>query len=85
MIKHYTEGLLIFEGGRGLRVVAYDVCRTSATVHSDGLRLIPINFYITFDDFFTVGKCRLAWRYRDEIGVVIERWLDVGQRIDQSG
>ena len=86
MIKHYTEGLLIFEGGRELRVVAYEFCRTSATVHSDGLGLISTDFYITFDDFFTVGKCRLAWRWRDDFGVIFERWLDIPQRItlDQS-
>jgi hypothetical protein len=85
MIKHSTDGLLFFEGGQELRIVAYDVSRTSALVHADGLGLLPIHFYITFDDFFTVGKCRLAWRCRDDIGVVFERWLDVRQRIDQSG
>lgn len=81
MIKHYTEGLLFFEGCREARIVAYDVCRTSATVHSERLGLIPITFNITFDDFFTVGKCRLVWRWHDEFGVVFERWLDVRQRI----
>ena len=40
-----------------------------------------ITFYITFDDFLTVGKCRLAWRYRDDIGVIFERWLDIRQGI----
>ena len=54
------EGLLFFEGGRELRIMAYDVSRTSAVVHSDGLGLLPIHFYITFDGFLTVGKCRLA-------------------------
>ena len=86
MIKHSTDGLLFFEGDRVLRVVAYDVSSTSAVVHADGLGLLPIHFYITFDDFLTVGKCRLAWRCRDDIGVVFERWLDIRQRItvDQS-
>jgi hypothetical protein len=78
-IKHYMEGLLFFEGGRELRIMAYDVSRTSAVVHSDGLGLLPIHFYITFDGFLTVGKCRLAWRYRDDVGVVFERWLDIPQ------
>jgi hypothetical protein len=87
MFKHYVEGLLFFEGGRELRIVAYDVSRTNARVHAARLGLIPINFYITFDDFLTVGQCRLAWRYRDDIGVVFERWIDVRQRImlDHSG
>ena len=81
MIKHSTDGLLFFEGGHELRIVVYDVSRTGALVHSDGLGLLPIYFYITFDHFLTVGRCRLAWRYRDDIGVVFERWLDIGRRI----
>ena len=81
MIKHSTDGLLFFEGGRELRIKAHDVSRTSALVHSDGLGLLPIHFYITFDDFLTVGRCQLAWRHGDDIGVAFERWLDVRQRI----
>ena len=87
MIKHSTDGLLFFDGSRESRIVAYDVSPTNAVVHADGLGLIPIHFYITFDDFLTVGKCRLLWRHRDDIGVVFERWLDICQRIavDQAG
>ena len=72
---------LFFEGGRELRILACEISRTSALVHSDGLGLLPIHFYITFDDFLTVGKCRIAWRYRDDIGVIFERWLDIRQGI----
>ena len=70
-----------------MRIVAYDVSRTGAVVHSDGLGLLPIHFYITFDDFLTVGRCRLTWRHQNDIGVVFERWLDIRQRItvDQAG
>jgi hypothetical protein len=81
MIKHSTGGLLFFNGGRELRIEAYDVSRTNALVHSDGLGLLPIHFYITFDDFLTVGKCRLLWRYGDDFGLAFERWLDIRQRI----
>ena len=84
MIKHPTDGLLFFDGGRELRIVAYDVSRADAVVHADGLGLLPINFYITFDDFLTVGKCRLAWRCRDDIGVVFERWLDIPRSVSSS-
>jgi hypothetical protein len=86
MNANSTDGLLFFEG-RDLPIVAYGVSRTHARVHADGLGLLPINFYITFDRFHTVGKCRLVWRWRDDIGVVFERWLDVRQRIarDQTG
>ena len=69
-----------------MHIVAYDVSRTNAQVHVVGLGLLPIHFYITFDDFLTVGKCRLAWRYRDDIGVIFERWHDIPQHksLDQS-
>lgn len=87
MITHSTDGLLFFDRGRELRIVAYDVSRTNAVVHSDGLGLLPIHFYITFDQFLTVARCRLLWRYRDDIGVEFERWIDIRQRIaaDQAG
>ena len=87
MSKHFKDGLLFFDGSRELRIVAYDVSLTNAVVHADGLGLLPIHFYITLDDFLTVGKCRLLWRHRDDIGVVFERWLDIRQRIavDQAG
>ena len=81
MIIHSTDGLLFFDGCRELRIVAYDASRTNAVVHADGLGLLPIHFYITLDDFLTVGRCRLAWRHGDDMGVVFERWLDVRQRI----
>ena len=87
MIKHFIDGLLFFDRGRELRIVAYHVSRTNAQLHADRLGLLPIHFYITLDNFLTVGKCRLLWRHRDDIGVVFERWIDIGQRIavDQAG
>ena len=87
MIKHSTDGLLFFDRGRELRIVAYDVSRTNGVVHSDGLGLLPIHFYITLDNFLTVEKCRLLWRHRDDIAVAFERWIDIRQRIavDQAG
>jgi hypothetical protein len=86
MANDFKDGLLLFEGGREVRIVAHNVSQTNALVHADGLGLLPIHFYITFDDFHTVGKGRLLWRYGDDIGVVFERWLDIRQRImlDQS-
>jgi hypothetical protein len=86
MIKHSTDGLLFFENGRELPIVAYDVSRTNAIVHADRLGLLPIDFFITFDGFLTVGKCQLAWRHGDDIGVVFENWIDLHKRVilDQS-
>lgn len=81
MIRHFKDGLLFFETGPELRIRAYDVSHTRAVVHADGLRLVPIRFFITLDNFLTVGKCRLLWRYRDDIGVSFESWIDIPQRI----
>jgi hypothetical protein len=67
-----------------LRIKAHDVSRTSALVHSEGLRLLPVHFYITFDDFLTVGRCQLAWRHGDDIGVVFERWLNIPPSVSSS-
>ena len=83
MIKRSVEGLLLFEGGRELTIVAQDVSQTNALVHADGLGLLPIQFFITFDGYLTVGKGRLTWRHRDDFGVAFERWFDIRQRLDQ--
>jgi hypothetical protein len=61
MIRHYIEGVLFFGGGRELRVVDFDVSRTSALLHVHGLGLLPVSFFVSFDSFLTVGKCRLTW------------------------
>ena len=87
MIDLSVAGLLFFNVGRELRIEAYDVSRTNAVVHADGLGLLPINFYLTFDGFLTVAKSRLLWRRRDDMGVVFERWIDIRERmaLDPSG
>jgi hypothetical protein len=80
MIEQSTNGLLFFSGGRephAHECVAYDVTQTSARMYSDKLGLLPIDFFVTFDNFRTIGRCQLAWRRRDHIGVVFERWVDV--------
>jgi hypothetical protein len=80
MIRQPVNGLLFFRG-EVRTCVGHDVNQTCARLHSDGLGPLPRDFYVTFDDFLTVGKCRLAWRNRDDIGVVFEGWVDANQRI----
>jgi hypothetical protein len=72
---------LLFFCGEVRTCVGYDVSQTSAELHSDLLGRLPPDFYVTFDDFLTVGKCRLVWRDRDNIGVAFERWVDTDQRV----
>jgi hypothetical protein len=82
MIEQSKDGLLFFRGGREVHAcVAYDVTQISAQMHSDGLGLLPIDFYVTFDKFRTIGRCQLAWRHRDDIGVVVEEWINVRDHI----
>jgi hypothetical protein len=70
-----VHGLLFFRG-EVRTCVGYDVGGTYLRLHSDGLTILPTEFYVTFDDFLRVGKCRLAWRWHDELGVIIEGWVD---------
>jgi len=83
MIKRSMDGLLFFRGGRQLHAcVAYDVTPTSARIHADGLGPLPIDFYVTFDKFRTIARCRLVWRYQNRIGVAFEKWIRVrGQAV----
>ena len=72
MIKHSINGLLFFEGGQELRIVAYDVSRTNALVHVDGLGLLrytSTSRSTTFSQLENADCCRC----RDDMGVVFER------------
>jgi hypothetical protein len=81
MIERSRDGLLFYRGGRELYpCVAYDVTQTSAQIHSDKLGPVPIEFYVTFDTFRTVARCRLVWRHQDRIGVTFEKWVQVRGR-----
>jgi hypothetical protein len=74
MSKEPGHGLLFFRGE--LRTCVGYVKADIVRLHSDGLGVLPVDFFVTFDAFATVAKCRLDWRCRDEIGAVIERWID---------
>jgi hypothetical protein len=80
MIRQSLHGMLFFRG-EVRTCVGYYVSQTCARLHSDGLGLLPIEFYVTFDDFLTVGKCRLAWRWHDDVAVTFDGWVDAQQRI----
>ena len=77
MIEQSMDGRLFFRGARELHAcIAYNVTQHGARIYSDRLGVLPIDFYVSFDNFETIGKCRLAWRHRDHIGVVFEKWID---------
>jgi hypothetical protein len=81
-VKHPTDGLLFFEGGRELRIVAYDVSRTDAVCMQMD-KLLPIHFYITFDDFLTSENAGS----HGGVGTILvsfERWLDIPPSMSNS-
>jgi hypothetical protein len=81
MIEQSTDGLLFFRGARVLYACsAYNFTRTGARIHSGTLGPVPMEFYVTFDTFRTIAKCRLLWRHQDRLGVAFERWVQVRGR-----
>jgi hypothetical protein len=82
MIEQSMDGLLFFRGAREVRAcIAYNVTQISARIYSYQLGLLAIDFFVTFDNFRTIVRCQLAWRRRDHIGVVFDRWIDVRARV----
>ena len=75
MITQPVNGMLFFRG-EARTCVGYNVSQTSARLYSEGLKLLPTDFHVTFDGFRTVGKCRLSARYGDDLFVVFEGWVD---------
>ena len=75
MNKQQVNGLLFFRG-EARTCVGHIINQTDARLHSDGLGLLPIDFYVTFDEFFTVAKCRLTSRCGDDIRVVFDGWVE---------
>jgi hypothetical protein len=75
MIGQPVRGWLFFRG-EARTCVAYEFSSTYARLHSEGLGLLPIDFDVTFDDFATVGRCRLIWRWQDDVGVIFGDWDD---------
>jgi hypothetical protein len=76
MIEQSIPCQLFFRGAHGVYgCTAYHITQISAQLHSDDLGLLPTDFYLTFDNFRTVGRCRLAWRYQAEFEVVFENWF----------
>jgi hypothetical protein len=47
----------------------HDATNNGARVQSDSLRLLPLTFELSFDNFRTARGCRLIWRDDDLLGV----------------
>jgi hypothetical protein len=68
------NALLFFAGQPGLFGCSVrDVTETGAQIHLNGLRVLPIEFNVSFDNFRTTRGCRLVWRSDDFVGVSLVR------------
>ena len=49
-----------------------DITSRGAGIYAPGLKVVPLHFTLSFDNFRTVRTCRLIWRHRDLLGVAFE-------------
>ena len=83
MVEQSAPVLLFFRGGhRMYPCTAQKVTEISARLHTADLVLLPTVFYVTFDGFQTVGRCRLLWRYRALFEVAFESWFQCSRELD---
>jgi hypothetical protein len=68
------NALLFFAGQPGLFGCSVrDVTDSGAGIHLRGLRVLPVEFNLSFDNFRTTRGCRLIWRNDDVVGVSLVR------------
>ena len=66
--------LLFFSGKVGIvSCCVRDVTNGGAGIRLDGLSVVPVNFYLSFDKFRTSRTCQMAWRDGDFIGVTLDQ------------
>ena len=49
-----------------------DVTNLGAGIRTQDLKIVSLDFVLSFDDFRTVRMCRLIWRQGDFLGVAFE-------------
>jgi hypothetical protein len=49
-----------------------DVTNLGAGIRTQDLKIVSLDFALSFDDFRTVRMCRLIWRQGDFLGVAFE-------------
>jgi hypothetical protein len=64
------NALLFYAGQPGLFGCSVrDVTAHGAGIRLNGLRILPTEFNLSFDNFRTTRGCRLVWRHDDFVGV----------------
>jgi hypothetical protein len=65
--------LLFFSERAGVQACTVrDITNVGAGIRAPNLRIMPLDFVLSFDNFRTVRKCRLIWRQDDFFGVAFE-------------
>jgi hypothetical protein len=65
--------LVFFNSLRGVySCKVFNVTNQGAGIRGNDLKIVPIAFELTFDNFHTVRKCRLIWRKDQFFGVAFE-------------
>ncbi len=54
------------------KLTVRDVTNLGAGMRAQDLKVMPLNFGLSFDNFPTVRMCRLIWRQSDFLGVAFE-------------
>ncbi|NOJ43684.1 PilZ domain-containing protein [Bradyrhizobium australiense] len=65
--------LLSFAGRPGVfACTVYDITNSGAGIRLHDLRIIPLEFALTLDNFSSLRRCRLIWREGDFSGVAFD-------------
>jgi hypothetical protein len=71
--KIIKGALLFFSDKTGVQACTVrDVTNLGAGMRVQGLKMVPLDFALSFDNFRTVRMCRLIWRQSDFLGVAFE-------------
>jgi hypothetical protein len=71
--KIHRDALLFFHEKSGVhRCTVRDVTNLGAGITAQDLKIVPLDFLLSFDNFRTARTCRLIWRYRDLLGVAVK-------------
>jgi hypothetical protein len=69
-----AKGALLFfgESAGANSCTVHDVTNSGAGIQLQGLKILPLEFAISFDNFRSIRMCRLVWRQSDFFGVAFE-------------
>ena len=63
------DALMCLSGQAGVHACCVrDVTNFGAGIRLNGLKMVPLDFDLSFDNFRTIRKCRLIWRESDFMG-----------------